>query len=69
MLKCSSPQLRLQAGVWVGKNSVFFKGLATRSLTVLQLNIWAIHIGLGVFFLFGGWGGGKVHKGGQIWGE
>ena len=56
MLKCSSPQLRLQAGVWVGKNSVFFKGLAT-ALDRDPVSVWVTQIELGLFpsYFVGGW--------------
>lgn len=34
--KCSCPQLMALAGVWVGKESVFFNGLLMESLTMFQ---------------------------------
>lgn len=36
MLKCSSMELMVSGGRWDTGHSVFFKGMATRRLTMIQ---------------------------------
>jgi hypothetical protein len=66
MLKSNYSQFMTSGGVGVGKDSLFFKRLATGSLTVLW-RVYGTQIRLDMvfllfFFLFG-FGGG--HKGGH----
>jgi len=64
MLKCNPDSWWLLAGVWVGKDSVFFKGLTPRRLTGMSWHVLAGQCeesDMWSVCLSWGWRGGRSH--------